>query len=153
MFTRSKVLSVKFKRWVITFDPAVRFQPIVYQNDRLVDTFDFICYRLITDGRIKSYDSTFYVYLIKSFIGKIQTMSHNFWSGRQVLADSISNRPSRRYLQFHMLKAKNWRSDPKLWLIVLSLPDKILILTSVLDRIEKTLSKFLKIKVLNPSTW
>ena len=36
---------------VLTFDPTVSFQPIIYQNDRFVDTFNFICYRLKTDGR------------------------------------------------------------------------------------------------------
>ena len=52
---KSKKIWTKLKT-IITFDPTVSFQPIIYQNDRLGKTFDLLCSGLKSDGQIESYD-------------------------------------------------------------------------------------------------
>ena len=184
-----KSCRVNLKRWVITFDPTVCFKPIRYHIERIGETVVLIYYRLKTDDRIKSYDSSFelnrqnfwirknlkrwvitfdpigsfwplpyqiegfddsyrvlgfqtLIYMvfdsvfsilsktevrIKILLGKLKTMSHNFWSDRQFSVYKIWNRRYRRNSRFDILSAETWRSDQKLWLIIWILMTKLLI--------------------------
>ena len=65
-----KSCRVNLKRRVITLDPTVCFKPIRYHIERIGETVVLIYYRLKTDDRIKSYDSSF------------ELNRQNFWFGK-----------------------------------------------------------------------
>ena len=97
---------VNIKRWVITFDPTVSYQSITYEIEGIDETVILIYNRLKPDGRIKSYDSSFEFYRQNFWLGKHQTLSHNFWSDRQLSVYNIWNRRYRRDGRFDIFQQK-----------------------------------------------